>query len=279
MDETRIGEFTLRYASSGSGPVALFLHGFPLDHSMWHAQRAALGDVRTCIAPDLRGFGASAGVTSPILTMEAHARDAVAILDEVGAEQADVVALSMGGYVALTMWALSPERVRTLTLMDTRAEADDELARAKRDDAAQHLLEFGRDRFAGEMLKALVGPQASLYSRGRVRSMIEGTSYETIIAALAGMKVRADRKALLETITVPALVVCGKQDAITPPPYSRRMAEAIPDARLELIDGAGHMSPLERPEPVNRALRSFWVGESADEEVDEAEAEDSTTAP
>lgn len=272
MDETRIGEFTLRYASSGSGPVALFLHGFPLDHSMWHAQRAALGDVRTCVAPDLRGFGASAAVTSPILTMEAHARDAVALLDAVGAEQADVVALSMGGYVALTMWALSPDRFRTLTLVDTRAEADDELARAKRDDAAQKLLEVGRERWAAEMLNALVGPQASLFARGRIRSMIERTSYETIVAALAGMKVRADRKGLLETITVPTLVVCGKHDAITPPPYSRRMAEAIPDARLELVDGAGHMSPVERPDAVNKALRSFWVGEAvAAPAEDEAE--------
>lgn len=278
MHETRVGEFTLRYATSGDGPVALFLHGFPLDHSMWHAQRAALGDVRTCVAPDLRGFGASAGVTSPILTMEAHARDAVAVLDAVGAEQADVVALSMGGYVALAMWALSPDRIRTLTLMDTRAEADDELARAKRDDAAKHLLEHGRERFSAGMLGSLVGPQASLYARGRVRSMIEGTSYETIVAALAGMKVRADREDLLETITVPALVVCGKQDSITPPPYSRRMAEAIPDARLELVDGAGHMAPLERAEPVNRALRAFWLGES-DEAAEETGAADSTSAP
>ena len=260
MNEARLQDVTLRYATSGEGPVALFLHGFPLDHGMWDGQRAGLADVRACVAPDLRGFGASGSLREETLTMEQHARDAVALLDAIGVEQADVVALSMGGYVALSLWELHPERVRSLALVDTRAEADDEAGRAKRDEAIERLLSDGREAFAAGMLGALVGPEAPAAARAAVRDMIEGTSYETIAAALRGMKVRADRTALLESISIPAMVVCGEHDVITPPALSEGMAARIPGARLELVAGSGHMAPLEKPELVNDALRSFWVG-------------------
>ena len=112
--------------------------------------------------------------------------------------------------------------------------------------------------WTGLMMPPLIGPNATVFVRGRLRAMIENTRYETILAALEGMKNRPDRLDLLPTIHTPTVVICGEHDALTPPDLSRAMAEAIPGARLEIIPGSGHMSPLERPDAVNAALQSFW---------------------
>ena len=135
----------IHVSRSGRGPAALFVHGFPLDHTMWSAQTEHLADVAMCLAPDLSGFGASPHDGSEKLSMERHADDLARVLDAEGAERADVVALSMGGYVALAMWELHRDRIRSLTLVDTRAEADDAAGRDKRDEAVARLQETGRE--------------------------------------------------------------------------------------------------------------------------------------
>lgn len=91
----------------------------------------------------------------------------------------------------------------------------------------------------------------------RVRTMIEDTPVETLIAALAGMAVRRDFSADLGSIQVPALVVAGEHDALTPPDVGRAMAEGLPDARFELIPDAGHVSSLENAAAFNAVLASF----------------------
>ena len=95
-----------------------------------------------------------------------------------------VAGLSMGGYAALALYELRPAMVRSLTLVDTRATPDSAEARAARDTLADQLIEQGRTAFAGQMIPTLLGPRASRTMRGAVRSMIEGTRYETIVASL-----------------------------------------------------------------------------------------------
>jgi len=258
MREARVNDTVVRYQQSGKGPVALFLHGFPLDHTMWQFQWEDLSDVRTCVAPDLRGFGASATPGPELLTMDQHALDMVDLLDHLDVGRADIIGLSMGGYVALALQALHPERFRSLALIDTRANADDQAARANRDAVAERLVHEGRETWTHTVIPPLIGPDASVFVRARLRAMIEGTRYETIVAALEGMKDRPDQTDLLPRIETPTVVICGEHDSLTPPALSRAMADAIPGARLELIPGAGHMSPLERPDAVNAALRAFW---------------------
>ncbi len=131
--------------ATGKGPVALFVHGFPLDHSMWAAQTEGLADIATCLAPDLRGFGRSPTGSvgddegACVLSMERHADDLVKVMDERGVERVDLIGLSMGGYVALAMCERHPERVRSLTLVDTRANADDAAGKARRDTLAKQV--------------------------------------------------------------------------------------------------------------------------------------------
>jgi pimeloyl-ACP methyl ester carboxylesterase len=258
LDDTR-----LHYRERGSGPLALFVHGYPLDSTLWLEQLEDLADLRRCVAPDLRGFGLSEPSCLPALTMERHADDLADLLDRLGAQAADVVGLSMGGYVALALVERHPGLVRSLALVDTRADADSAAAREGRDTAAARLLEQGREALAGELRAALLGPHASAPARARLRSMVEGTRYETILAALEGMKQRPDRSEVLERLAVPVAIVVGEDDALTPPAQARSMAARIPGARLTVVPGAGHLTPLEAPEALSAALRELWRGSRA----------------
>ena len=199
----------LNYWELGQGPVALFVHGFPLDATMWLDQMALLSDLRRCVAVDLRGFGRSDPVLDEVLTMERHADDLAAVIDALGIEMVDLVGLSMGGYVALAFTQLHPSRLRTLALVDTRAEGDGEEARVGRNEAARRLLTHGRADLAVRMEGALLAPAAPPAVRARIRTMIEDIRYETVLAALEGMKVRSDRTSILGRITVPVAVITG----------------------------------------------------------------------
>lgn len=260
MPFARVNGNMLFYREVGEGPLALFVHGFPLDHTLWLDQMKGLGHVRRCAAFDLRGFGKSDPAMDPVLTMEMLADDTAGLIDALGANQADIVALSMGGYVALALYELRPELVRTLTLIDTRAEADSEAGRAGRDAMAERLLDRGLRDLATEMNKALLGRSPSRWAQARLRSMIEGSRYETIVAALEGMKERLDRTSLLARIDVPTLVIGGEEDGLIPPEDTRRMAERISGARTTIVSGAGHLPPLEQPEAVNAALIELFEG-------------------
>lgn len=249
---------TLAYQSNGAGTLAVFVHGFPLDHRLWLDQLAALGDLRHCVAPDLLGSGKSDPFVSGALAMEKLAEDVAELIEHLGHESADVVSLSMGGYAALALWERHPEKIRSLVLMDTRSGADSEAGRAGRRETAERVADEGSGFLTANLLKALLAPGSSLGARIRLRSMIEATAPETIVAHLEGMARRPDRTDLLPSINVPTLVAVGEDDGLTPPDVAEHMAGLIPGAELVVIPGAGHLPPIEQPEAVNQALRGFW---------------------
>lgn len=260
MPFAKVNGNMLFYREAGEGPLAVFIHGFPLDHSLWLDQLKGLAHVRRCVALDLRGYGKSDPTNDPVLTMEMLADDVAGVIQAVGEESADIVALSMGGYVALALYELRPRMVRTLTLMDTRATADTPVGRTGRDAMADRLLDQGRAVIATDLIGALLGRAPSARAQARLRSMVEMTRYETIIASLEGMKDRTDRTSLLPRIAVPSLVISGDQDALIPPEESRVMAESIPGARTSIITDAGHLPPIEQPDQVNQALIELFEG-------------------
>ncbi len=240
------------------GTTLLLIHGFPLDHRLWEAQLRGLSTEVRVLAPDLRGFGQSELTPGP-LTMAGHADDLAALLDHLGIRQAIVAGLSMGGYVAFAFWRRHRDRVQALALLDTRAEADSVIARANRDAAAVRVWQAGAAAIADEMLPRLLAPAnlAAPKLAGAARRMLVEQPVEGIVGALAGLRDREDSRPTLPTITVPALVVVGEHDAITPPADAAAMAAGIPGARLVTIPGAGHLSPMENPRAVNAALRGL----------------------
>lgn len=258
MRYVEVGETTFGYQSRGEGELAVFVHGFPLDHRMWLDQIDGLQDLRRCLAPDLRGSGASDPLISGVLAMEHIADDLAGLIDEVGHTAADIVSLSMGGYAALALWERHPEQVRSLVLMDTRSGADSEAGRAGRRETAEKVADEGVGALVAGFQNALLAPNAGLSARVRLRAMMEASPAETVVAALEGMARRADRTDMLASITVPTLVVVGEDDGLAPPEVAEHMAQLIPDAELVVLPGAGHLPPIETPEAVNEALRTFW---------------------
>ncbi|GBD85381.1 2-hydroxy-6-oxo-6-(2'-aminophenyl)hexa-2, 4-dienoic acid hydrolase [bacterium BMS3Abin02] len=223
---------------------------------MWLDQVEALSPVRRCVALDLPGFGRSDPLRDRVLTMSRLADD---LAEFIGNRQADVVALSMGGYVALALWERHPHVIRSLSLLDTRSGEDSDEGREGRRLMAEQVADRGTGSLVDGLAGALLAPDASVVARARLRGMIESTAPETVVAALEGMARRPDRTGLLATITVPTLVLVGQEDRLTPPTVAEAMAALIPDSTLVTIPGAGHLTPVEAPGQVGDALREFWA--------------------
>jgi len=259
----RVRGIRIAYDDDGGGslPVVL-LHGFPFNRSMWREQSAALaGDYRV-ITPDLRGHGETT-VTDEPATMEEMADDLASLLDELNINRAIVGGLSMGGYVTLAFCRKYPERVSGVVLADTRATPDNEEGRRTREETARRALAEGMGPIADAMTPKLLAP-ATLERRpetvARVREMILGTEPRGAAAALRGMALRRDQTDLLPRLQVPALVIVGGEDSLTPPSDAEAMHGLMTDSRLVTLEGAGHASNLERADEFGRALREFLDG-------------------
>jgi pimeloyl-ACP methyl ester carboxylesterase len=241
------------------GPNVVFVHGFPLNRLMWEPQMDALRGSCHVVAPDMRGFGASEVPTGTI-SMRRMADDVDALVTTLELEPIVLVGLSMGGYVALEYLRNYGPKVRALVLADTRAAGDSAEARTGRSQMIQKVASEGPAAIAEEMLPKLLSPgtiQGDEELVVRARRMIETTSAAGIAAALAGMAERANSTDLLGSIAVPTLVVVGSEDTVTPRDEAAAMAASIPGARLAVVEGAGHLSNLERPEEFNKELRAF----------------------
>ena len=254
-----------RVADEGLGPAMLFVHGFPLNHTMWRAQIDEFSKTHRVIAPDLRGFGGTDGALYSV-SMEQFADDLAALLDALAVEGPVVFCgLSMGGYIAWQFVQRHPTRVAKLIVCDTRAAGDSPEAAANRLKMADIVLRDGPEPIVWAMMPklfALCSSDASSSDHcpaaiASVRQMVLNSNPVAIAAAHRGMAVRPDVTAWLPTVTVPTLVICGEHDAISPPAEMQAIADAIPNAQFALIEKAGHMAPMEQPEAVNAVIRRF----------------------
>ena len=259
MGFTRVNDIQIAYTDAGIGRPVVLIHGYPFNRSLWNDQLAALSSSYRVIAPDLRGFGESDPAPGTA-TMNVMAEDVALLLNHLGIARATIAGLSMGGYVALAFYKQLPSRVRALVLADTRAHGDTEEGKQTRAQQAEKALNEGMAGIADAMLPKLLTPE-TVSKRPevvkRVRDMMVKTKPEGAAAALHGMAEREDQTSLLAKITVPALIMVGAEDAITPVADSEKMHAAIPGSRLVVIENAGHVSNVERTEQFNDALLSF----------------------
>jgi len=263
MKVVTAGSVKLQVLDRGDGPPILLVHGFPLDHTMWTAQIDRLAARWRVIAPDLRGLGGSQ-VTPGTVTMEQLADDLDALLTALEVRTPVVFCgLSMGGYVAWQFVRKYRSRLRALVLCDTRAKADTPEAAAGRMKMVDDVLKLGTHHVAEAMLPKLFAPESFVRIPGAiefVRQRILAASPEGVAAVLRGMATRPDVTAELAQIDLPTLLIVGEHDAIATPQEMRSIAAAMPNARIEVIAGAGHMTPVEQPEAFNRAIESFLGG-------------------
>ncbi|SDG54699.1 Pimeloyl-ACP methyl ester carboxylesterase [Sinosporangium album] len=242
-------------------PVVL-LHAFPLSSVMWLAQREGLSSGHQVITPDLRGFGGSVlGEEAP--SLDVMADDVARLLDDRGIDRAVVGGQSMGGYVTMAFCRRHPDRLLGVVLADTKAGADPAPAARRREELAAAVLARGTSVLADEVLPGLLGRttvarRAMVY--GRVRALTLSASPKAVAWAQRAMAGRPDSFDTLRGLAVPALVIVGEEDELTPRGEAEEMAKALPYGSLAVIERAGHLSALEQPEAFNRALAAFLAG-------------------
>jgi pimeloyl-ACP methyl ester carboxylesterase len=244
----------------GEGSPVLFVHGFPFDRTVWKHQLAALPKVRR-IALDLRGVGASgAPRATGGYALKRYADDLVAVLDALGARQAVLCGLSMGGYVIFELLRQHPERVRALVLVDTKAGPDSAEAQRGRDELAQVAERQGQDAVIERLLPRLLAPSTLATQpevAEQVREMARRWPVPVLVSALRVLRDRPDSTDTLRQVRVPTLVLVGSEDQIAPPDTARAMADLIPGAECQVVPAAGHLTPLEQPLVSSRLVADF----------------------
>jgi pimeloyl-ACP methyl ester carboxylesterase len=243
-------------------PLVL-LHAFPLDARMWNAVREPLASHLRVITPDQRGLGRSPLPDSEREpSLEDAARDVVALLDRLELDRVVLGGCSMGGYLAMAVLRLAPERIGGLVLIDTRATADTPEAAQTRLDVAKRVDDEG---IQGWLVEANLPNLLAGSTREQcpdvvetVREIIESQPPEGISWTALALRTRPDSLDLLREAKVPALVVVGEEDPITPVTAANEMVEAMPGATLVVLPGAGHLTPLEDPAGVVEAILSWY---------------------
>jgi pimeloyl-ACP methyl ester carboxylesterase len=247
----------LAFEERGSGPVLLFVHGFPLDRTMWIPQLAGLAKFRTAVAVDLRGHGLSADTDPSDYSMDLFADDIAKTLDSMGTDKVDLAGLSMGGYVVFAFWRRHPDRVRSLIFIDTKAEADSPEGKAGREKVADLVASKGMEPLHTDLDQKMFGEQPSEEVRDKVKKMFLNTAPEVAAADALAMRDRPDSTGDLAGITVPVLWLQGEEDKLMPVGPAQETAAKIPGARFVSIPKAGHVSTMENPDAVNEAIRDF----------------------
>ena len=276
-----VNDTALAVQTCGSGRPVVLLHAFPLDHAMW--QRVLpLADHLMLILPDLRGFGRSYDRGSCSLRSIAQLSDDVAALLSAlhSTEPAVIIGVSMGGYVAQHLAVRHPHAVHSLVLVDTKFAADTTEARANRADLAAKVGRLGQQVLAEAMVPNLLANTTAARSQPSrtetetlLKTMISRQSVPTIQAALTALGERPDMTAAMAACQLPVLLICGAEDAITPPAVMKKMEEILPQGRLVVVPEAGHLVPLEAPEIFCEALLSFLGMPVADDDRPQAVAD------
>lgn len=248
-------------AGMPDAPAIVFGHGLLFGGWMFRAQVAALKDRYRCVTIDWRGQGESPAARDGY-DMDSLTSDAVGLITRLGIAPVHWVGLSMGGFVGQRLAARHGELLHSVTLLDTSADAEEPATVRERRQLALFQVLFGLRPVLGKVKPLLFG-SGFLADPGSGELISEwlrrlGTARRTAVRkAVLGVAQRASVAAELGGITVPALVAVGADDRATPPAHSRRIAAAIPGARLRVVPDCGHSSTLEQPDAISALLTEF----------------------
>ena len=255
-----INNISISYNEAGNGNIpVIFLHGFPFDKSMWMGQLDSLKSSMRVIAYDIRGFGESKDEISP-LSIKLFSEDLLLFMDKLNIEKAIICGLSMGGYIVLNAVERFPERFAALILCDTQCIADTDGVKEKRYNTIEQINSIGASEFNEKFSKSVFYSE-SLTNKieivESVRSIVFANSDRILMAGLTALAERSETCSGLDAINIPTLIICGKEDDITPVGQSQFMHKHIGGSSLKIIENAGHVSNIEQPEIFNQYLLEF----------------------
>lgn len=224
----------------------LFIPGLLNTEDLYRAQVKALHDLgNISVTNEHRNFDSMSAIAAAILT---HAPTRFAL-----------AGLSMGGYIAFEMLRQAPERIVRLALLDTSARPDTPDKVRQRQDTIVTAREHGLGRVGEAMRPNLLhsshaNDPAIVTRLARMAAKVGVDGFARQQTAIMN---RVDSRPLLPRIACPTLVLCGREDALTPPEVAGEMAGNIPDSRLVIVEECGHLSAIEQPEQVTEALRAW----------------------
>lgn len=263
MPELKRHATTLHYEVTGGGPTIALMHSFLCDGTMWRHQVEPLAEAGWQVVNiDMRGHGRSGPALQPF-SMYDLAEDVVAVLDDVGTDEAVWCGLSIGGMMSLRAALRHPDRVRALVLADTDGGAEETMVKVKYTAMGAIQRAIGPRPLFGAIDKLFFSSATRQQNRDVVDNLhvrLEANDRASVSAGVTCLIRRDDVLGELAAVDVPALVIVGSEDEALPPERSERLAAALPDAELVTIAGAGHLSALERPEGFNAALLKFLEG-------------------
>ena len=248
------------HLDEGQGSPLVFVHGFPLDHTMWRQQIAEFRQTHRVLAVDLPGFGQSPPAPGE-MSITGFADQLAEFLDQLGVtEKVTLCGLSMGGSIALQFALRHPQKLSGLILCDCRAVADSPEAQKMRHDLADRVLQQGPE-FVAEAMAARLFAARTREQLPEIVQSIQSVIRTAAPASIAGGSLAlANRENVLPRlgeIATPALVIVGSEDIISPVDEMRQLAAGLPRGTLAVIAGAGHMAPLEAPDMVNARIRTW----------------------
>ena len=259
MLERTGGKVRIAYDRAGTGPLVVFLHGIGGNRHNWDGQLPVFAKRYCAVAWDARGYGDSDDTDHP-LQFRDFADDLARLLDHLRAERAHVVGLSMGGMIAQDFYGRHPHRAATLVLADTNSGFGATDQRAQEEFVARRLrpLEAGitMEEFGKQIVETLVARDAITEARATMMAsycMVRRACYVQALRAVMA----TDFRPIHPRIKVPALVVVGSEDRVTPLAESASLVRAIAGAEQVVIPGSGHMANLEKPGEFNSAVVAF----------------------
>lgn len=264
LRDVEVGDGRLCVADLGEGPPVLFLHGLAGSFSEWRHLLGPVGASRRVVAPDLLGAGESDKPARGNYSIEAQARRVRALLDILDLPRVDVVASSYGGGVALRLAVDHPGRVSRMALVAPvcyRERLPWFAAPCRLPGVAAVAEAFRVPAWAAPLARRLSVHLAAA-SDDEVQGLFGEINACGTRAAMVGWvrgALRSDARSVqagLRTLRSPTLLIWGRQDPIVPVELGRRLARALPEARLMELDG-GHVPHLERPGEVLREIRGF----------------------
>lgn len=257
----KVKDFRVSYIDTGfrDGPVIVFIHGFPLNKSMWRGQIDALKSHYRVITYDVRGHGNSE-LGYEEFTVKRFAGDLIDLLDVLGIDQAGLCGLSMGGYIALNAIVSHPDRFNTLVLCDTNCIADTPGVTQKRMETIEVIRQYGVEQFADDNLHNLFAPESFTRKKqevAAVKEMMIRSSEDSIVRTQYALAGREETCSKLHDIKLPVLIMVGEKDTITPPLLAKDMHDKINGSVFKVIENAGHLSNIENPDQFNMNLLRF----------------------
>ena len=245
------------YTVAGNGPAVVLIHGFLENHSMWHAYAEVLAKRYRVVCVDLLGHGKTPNL-GYIHSMEAMAEGVKAVLDHLRLKKYTLIGHSMGGYVALAFGEAYPDQVRGLCLFYSTAKEDDATKKHMRL-RAMAAVKHNPQTFVRTMIPSLFAQENQHRYRTQIDELIAQALHMSprgIVAALAGMRERKDREALLFFGPYPVCIINGKQDSRIPREDLESQL-AAPNVKFHLETPHGHMGHIEDEEMCLAYLEHF----------------------